>query len=95
LPTKQKKTTIEIVMEKYREKRVNFHALRTRQAAARRFISVHMLVPGNWTVHDAHHVAEDFESNVREELGGPVTVFTHLEPVEDELSMQDIFLDRK
>ena len=94
LPTKEK-DTIENVMKKYREKGVYFHALRTRQAAARRFISVHILVPGDWTVHDAHHVAEDFESNVREVLGGPVTVFTHLEPVEDELSMQDIFLDRK
>jgi len=94
LPTKEK-NTIEKVMKKYREKGMNFHALRTRQAAARRFISVHILVPGNWTVHDAHHVAEDFESNVREVLGGPVTVFTHLEPVEDELSMQDISLDRK
>jgi divalent metal cation (Fe/Co/Zn/Cd) transporter len=53
-----------------------------------------MLVPGDWSVHDAHHIAEDFESDVREKLGGVVTVFTHLEPVEDELSMEDIFLDR-
>ena len=86
---------IQEVMEKYRGKGVNFHALRTREAAARRFISVHILVPGDWTVHDAHHVAEDFESEVRAVLGGVVTVFTHLEPVEDELSMEDIFLDRK
>jgi cation diffusion facilitator family transporter len=82
------------VMTKYREKGVNFHAIRTRQAAARRFVSVHMLVPGDWTVHDAHHVAEDFESDIRASLGGVITVFTHLEPAEDELSMEDIFLDR-
>ncbi|HEX2698282.1 MAG TPA: cation diffusion facilitator family transporter, partial [Anaerolineales bacterium] len=44
---------IEEVLEKYRQKGVGFHALRTRQAAARRFISVHVLVPGKWTVHDA------------------------------------------
>ena len=86
---------IQEVMEKYREKGVNFHALRTREAAARRFISVHLLVPGDWTVHDAHHVAEDFESDVRNALGGVITVFTHLEPIEDELSMEDIFLDRR
>jgi divalent metal cation (Fe/Co/Zn/Cd) transporter len=55
---------------------------------------VHILVPGQWTVHDAHHIAEDFESDIRETLGGVVTVFTHIEPVEDELSMEDIFLDR-
>jgi cation diffusion facilitator family transporter len=89
------KKTIENVMRKYREKGVDFHALRTRQAAARRFISVHILVPGSWTVHDAHHVADDFESQIRERFGGPVTVFTHLEPAEDELSMQDISLDGK
>lgn len=85
---------IEEVMTRYRAKGVSFHALRTRQAAARRFISVHVLVPGDWTVHDAHHIAEDFESDIRSALGGVVTVFTHLEPVEDELSMEDIFLDR-
>jgi cation diffusion facilitator family transporter len=85
---------IQKVIEKYSEKGVSFHALRTRQAAARRFISIHMLVPGEWTVHDAHHVAEDFESDIREALGNAVTVFTHIEPVEDELSMDDIFLDR-
>ena len=93
LPTQEQKL-IQDVMEKYRERGVNFHALRTRQAAARRFISVHILVPGDWTVHDAHHVAEDFESDSRKVLESPVTVFTHLEPVEDELSMEDIFLDR-
>jgi cation diffusion facilitator family transporter len=82
------------VIEKYSEKGVTFHALRTRQAAARRFVSVHMLVPGAWTVHDAHHIAEDFESDIRGTLGGVVTVFTHMEPLEDELSMEDIFLDR-
>lgn len=85
---------IQTVMKSYLAKGVNFHAIRTRQAAARRFVSVHMLVPGDWTVHDAHHVAEDFEADIRASLGGPVTVFTHLEPAEDELSMDDIFLDR-
>ena len=86
---------IEQVMTKYRERGVNFHALRTRQAAARQFISVHLLVPGEWTVHDAHHIAEDFENDVRSALGGVITVFTHLEPAEDEISMDDIYLDRE
>ena len=85
---------IKNVMEKYHEKGIDFHALRTRQAAARRFISVHLLVPGEWTVHDAHHIAEDFEADIRSALGGVVTVFTHLEPAEDHLSMEDIYLDR-
>ena len=93
LPEQEQKL-IQNVMNKYREKGVNFHALRTRQAAARRFMSVHVLVPGHWTVHDAHHIAEDFENDIREALGGAVTVLTHLEPAEDEISMDDIYLDR-
>jgi len=82
------------IMVQYHERGVDFHALRTRQAAARRFMSVHILVPGEWTVHDAHHIAEDFESDIRATLGGVITVFTHLEPAEDELSMEDMNLDR-
>lgn len=93
LPAEEQKL-IETVMAKYRERGVDFHALRTRQAAARRFMSVHVLVPGEWTVHDAHHVAEDFENDIRATLGGVITVFTHLEPAEDELSMDDMYLDR-
>jgi len=93
LPEQEQKL-IQQVMDKYRKKGVNFHALRTRQAAARGFVSVHMLVPGDWTVHDAHHIAEDFENDIRATLGGVITVFTHLEPAEDELSMDDQYLDR-
>ena len=93
LPKNEQKK-IKEVMSRYNEKGVDFHALRTRQAAARRFISVHILVPGRWTVHDAHHVAEDFEADIRSTLGGVVTVFTHLEPAEDHLSMEDMHLDR-
>jgi cation diffusion facilitator family transporter len=81
---------IETVMAKYREKGVVFHALRTRQSAARRFVSVHVLVPGAWTVHDAHHVAEEFEGAIRKELSDAI-VQTHLEPVDDEISMHDVY----
>ena len=91
---KPERVLIEGVLTKYRGRGVDFHALRTRQAAARRFISVHVLVPGQTTVHDAHHTVEDFENDIRNALGGAVTVFTHLEPVEDEISMDDMTLDR-
>jgi cation diffusion facilitator family transporter len=84
---------IEDVLEKYRQKGISFHAMRTRQAAARRFVSVHVLVPGAWTVHDAHHVAEDIENDIHKALGEAV-VTTHVEPAEDQLSMDDIELDR-
>jgi len=88
LPAEEKKA-LEAVMAKYRLKKVDFHALRTRQAASKRFLSVHMLVPGDWSVHDAHHVAEDFEGDIRAALGEAI-ITTHLEPIDDEISMDDI-----
>jgi cation diffusion facilitator family transporter len=86
---RQEQLIIEMVMAKYREKNVEFHALRTRQSASQRFLSVHMLVPGNWTVHDAHHIAENFEGDIRAELGDAI-ISTHLEPIDDEISLHDI-----
>jgi cation diffusion facilitator family transporter len=84
---------IESVLEKYRLKGIKFHALLTRQGASRRFVSVHILVSGEMTVHDAHHIAENIEEDIRRALKNTV-VFTHLEPLEDEISLDDIILDR-
>ena len=88
LPPEDQKL-IEEVIAKYRKKNVQFHALRTRQSASRRFVSVHVLVPGKWTVHDAHHVADNFESDIRKVLSDSI-VHTHLEPIDDEISMKDV-----
>jgi cation diffusion facilitator family transporter len=88
LPEQELKV-VEAVMAKYREKGIAFHALRTRQSAALRFVSVHILVPGAWAVHDAHHITRDFESDIRKELPEAI-VQTHLEPVEDETSKYDV-----
>lgn len=90
----EEQALIQKVMMKYRGKEVDFHALRTRQAASRRFVTVHMLVPGDWTVHDAHHFAEDFENDLRAMLGEAV-ITTHVEPIEDELSMHDMLLEQE
>lgn len=80
--------SIEKIMIKYREKGVEFHELRTRQSASRRFIAVHILVPGGWTVHDAHHVAEEFEGEIRVALG-ETFITTHLEPIDDTIAYHD------
>ncbi len=77
----------------YRARGIDFHALLTRQGAARRFVSVHVLVPGEMSVHDAHHLAEDIEADIRKALPDAV-VITHLEPIDDEISLHDIPIDR-
>jgi len=73
---------------------VQYHALRTRVAGARRFVSFHVLVPGMWTVHHGHELLEDIEARIREAVPS-VTVFTHLESLDDPTSWDDQHLDRK
>jgi cation diffusion facilitator family transporter len=72
---------------------VEYHALRTRQSGARRFVSVHVLVPGAWTVHRGHELLEDIEARIRAAVPN-VTVLTHLESLDDPASWDDIQLDR-
>lgn len=84
---------IEGVLRGYRAEGISFHALRTRRAAHRAFISVHVLVPGEWSVQQGHDKAEQIESDLRA-LFDVATVFTHLEPIEDPVSFEDTQLDR-
>jgi cation diffusion facilitator family transporter len=82
---------IDEALTRFRDRGVQFHALRTRQAGRRAFISVHVLVPGAWTVQQGHDLAEEVEAAIRERLPY-ATVFTHIEPAEDPRSFQDTAL---
>ena len=72
---------------------VTFHALRTRQAGARRFVSFHMLVPDEWTVAQAHRLSEEIESRMRSMVPN-LGVLVHIEPISDPASYDDQELDR-
>ena len=84
---------IQAVLDAHREDGVEFHALRTRQAGRRAFVSLHLLVPGAWTVQQGHVLAVRVERDLRERLPY-ATVFTHVEPREDAASFEDVSLDR-
>ena len=84
---------IEAVLDGYRRQGLDFHALRTRQAGSRAFVTMHVLVPGSWTVQQGHDWSERIEADIRRALPY-VHVTTHLEPREDPLSEVDRGLDR-
>lgn len=84
---------LEAVLDRYRGRGLVFHAVRTRQAGMRSFVSMHVLVPGSWTVQHGHDWLERIEADVRAAVPRS-TVFTHLEPIEDPRSMEDQGLDR-
>ncbi|MFA7291291.1 MAG: cation diffusion facilitator family transporter [Rhodocyclaceae bacterium] len=93
LPPEQHAAVI-AVLERYREQGVDYHALRTRQAGTRSFVTVHILVPGKWTVQRGHDLLEQLEAEVRRAVPH-ASILTHLEPLEDPVSGHDIALDRE
>ncbi|MDO9355604.1 MAG: cation diffusion facilitator family transporter [Solirubrobacteraceae bacterium] len=84
---------VNAIFERYTSEHVQFHALRTRRAGQRTFVSVHVVVPGAWTVQQGHDLVEHLEIDLREFLE-PATITTHLEPLEDPKSFADADLDR-
>ena len=92
LPPEEQEVITDI-QSRYREEGIEFHALRTRNAGRRRFVSMHVLVPGKWSVKRGHDVSERIEKDITQAL--PMTaVFVHIEPLEDPVSWQDQELDR-
>lgn len=92
LPSGDQRIIAEI-LARYEPQGILFHALRTRQSGPRRFVSLHVLVPGLWTVQQGHDLCEEIELAINEAL--PEShVTTHLEPLEDPSAWADLGLDR-
>lgn len=84
---------IKTILDTYKTKKVTYHGLMTRQSATRSFMSVHILVPGTWTVQKGHDVVDELELEICKSFP-KMNVMTHLEPAEDPKSLKDISLDR-
>lgn len=84
---------IAAVLGRHASDEVRFHALRTRQSGARRFVSFHVLVPAAWSVGRGHELLERLEAELRAELP-LLDVLTHLEPLDDPAALNDTGLDR-
>ncbi len=64
----------------HKEAGLQFHKVQSRQAGARKFVSVHVRVPGDWTVDQGHRTAGRIASDIRQALP-EASVTTHLEPL--------------
>jgi cation diffusion facilitator family transporter len=88
----QEVAVITAVLDRFRTAEVDFHGLQTRQSGRHRFVSVHVLVPGAWTVRRGHDLLEAVEAAIRRALSD-TTVHTHLEPREDPRAYKDYAYD--
>lgn len=92
LPADERRLVTE-TLAPFQEEGILFHAILSRVAGRRRFITMHVLVPGSWSVQKGHDLCEKIEAAVRDALS-EAHVITHLEPREDPVSWDDRTLDR-
>ncbi len=85
---------IEAVLNRHRSFDVQVHALRTRRAGRRSFASMHLLVPGDWTVQRSHDLADVIERELMRAVPGLRPVI-HVEPIEDPTSFTDVDVDHR
>ena len=93
IPRDDQNEIAKLFAEYSRRNGVSFHALRTRQAGARRFVSFHILVPDDWTVSQAHRLSEEIEERIRSMVAN-ASIATHIEPISDPASYDDQGLER-
>jgi cation diffusion facilitator family transporter len=75
-------------IEAHLDPHMDYHALRTRQAGARRFVDFHLLVPGEFSVSKAHVLTGRIEAALRAALPD-LEVTVHVEPIEEPAAYQD------
>ncbi len=90
----EEREKVESILNAHADEDVRWHALRSRQAGGRRFISVHVLVPGDWSVQQGHDLVEELEAEVAQAINR-ATLFTHIEPQDDPRAENDLDLDRE
>jgi divalent metal cation (Fe/Co/Zn/Cd) transporter len=79
---------LQATLSKYREHGIQFHSLRTRQAGATSFISLHVVVPGSWSVHQGHQLTTELEEDLQRRIPHSV-IYTHLESSDDPATWDD------
>ncbi len=88
LPDNENQIVVDL-LQSHSSEEVQFHGLQTRVSGRERYANFDVLVPGNWTVAQGHHFAEQIEGELEAALPGLVVV-THIEPIEDPESYEDI-----
>lgn len=79
---------VDAVLSEFVSDEVRFHAVRSREAGHRSFLSMHVLVPGSWTVRRGHDLVEDIEERLRAAVDH-LEVSAHIEPIEDPRSYEE------
>ena len=86
LPAEELKIICDM-LDSLRQEGIQYHDLRTRYSGSQRFVSLHVLVPGTWTVQRGHALLDRIEHDIRCSLSN-AEVITHLESLDDPASWE-------
>ena len=89
LPIEEQAQIITVLEEFSASQGITYHAFRTRCSGTQRFVSAHILVPGNWTVQRGHDLVEEIEQKLNA-IFEHIDIDTHLEPIEDPASWEHL-----
>lgn len=58
---------------------ISYHRLRTRRSGYMRYVDLHLVVPNDWSVQQAHAVADELEKKIEHALA-PAQAVIHVDP---------------
>jgi len=61
---------------------VNFHKLRTRKAGSQRYVDLHLIMPKDTSLKEAHRICDRLEEDIESKLGN-TNVTIHVEPCDE------------
>jgi divalent metal cation (Fe/Co/Zn/Cd) transporter len=82
LPEDEEEILISCI-EEHTTQLAGYHKVRTRKAGSQRFVDLHLLLPKNMSLEDAHKMADHIEHDIEDRLN-QVSVTIHLEPCDTE-----------
>lgn len=85
---------IKQILERYKVIGFDYHALYTRQAASKKFITFHLLIPDDLSINKAHEYSKIIEREITIEFPN-TDILIHLEPLNDPDSLDDLLLKEK
>ena len=80
LSDKEENMIKSIISEHYSEY-AEYHDLRSRMSGAERFVDLHLVVPKNQPVVDAHEFCDHLEKDIKEKISN-LSILIHIEPCE-------------
>ena len=86
--------TIRSVIKEHAGQVVDFHALRTRKAGSQRYIDLHLVMPKDTGLEEAHRMCDHLEEDLESKLGN-TDVTIHVEPCDENCDWCTFTCDRR